>query len=53
MGFHVGGAGAGADSSKLVFDEEFADEGLTEAEGDVSRFAMWSGEVMDVVKHTS
>lgn len=28
MGFHVGGAGTGADAAELVFDKEFADEGF-------------------------
>jgi len=31
VGFHVGGAGAGAESTEFVFDEEFANEGFAEA----------------------
>lgn len=30
VGFHIGGAGAGADAAEFVFDEEFADEGFAE-----------------------
>ena len=33
VGFHIGGAGAGADAAEFVFDEEFADEGFAEARG--------------------
>jgi len=29
--FHVGGAGTGAETAVLVFDQEFADEGFAEA----------------------
>lgn len=36
VGFHVRGAGAGADTAELVFDEEFADEGFTETRENVS-----------------
>ena len=34
VGFHVRGAGAGADAPGFVFDEEFADEGFAEAVGE-------------------
>ena len=38
VGFHVGGAGAGADAAEFVFDEKFADEGFAKARGVVSQF---------------
>ena len=31
VGFHVGGASAGTDAAKFVFDEEFANEGFAKA----------------------
>ena len=33
VGFHIRGAGAGADAAEFVFDEEFANEGFAEARG--------------------
>lgn len=35
VGFDVRGAGAGAETAELVFDEEFTDEGFAEAGGDL------------------
>ena len=31
MGFHIGRACSGTDTAELIFNQEFADEGLAEA----------------------